>query len=270
MTYHNNSQGKDSAHVVSIDRNDQNRLKQFFAHELAYYNNIVEAFEARTRSSASAVSVINDKEIALLCELARHGLQLGDLVTSTSLPPSVNVLKSTAVSHDNRLVLSSMLQHIFGVILKPKLAVIPATKSAMLRGMIEFYRDQARIFKEPINSDVTESAYKVPPSNLSKHDLYTKRHVQIPRSVLQISYDAQLDESAVITPLTKNAITVHGVNLSHQQRWTTMIVRQESGAHVNHHTPWTAEFRNTGNKYLIKMVDLARNRQNYTMSKAFG
>jgi hypothetical protein len=270
MAYHNNSQGRDSAHVVSIDSNDQNRLKQFFAHELAYYNNIVEAFEARTRSSASAVSVISDKEIALLCELARHGLQLNDVVNSEKLPPSVSVLKSTAVSHDGRLILSSMMQHIFGVILKPKLAVIPATKAAMLRGMIEFYREQARIFKEPINSDVNESSYKVPPSNLSKHDLHTKRHVQVPRSVLQISYNSQLDESEVTTPLTKKPIVIQGVNLSHQQRWTTMILRQESGAHVDYHTPWTAEFRNTGNKYLIKLVDLVRNRQNYTMSKAFG
>jgi hypothetical protein len=134
--------------------------------------------------------------------------------------------------------------------------VLPEVKRIMVTTVMEFYHDQAEILKDPQRSDILEVAYRVPPMNLNRMDERVKRHAQIPRTEVQIKYDNVKDISEVTTPLNLKPIQVPGVNLNERRNWSTMVLRQESGKYVDYNTPWLVEFRQTNNKYLLKLVDI--------------
>ena len=260
------SQAFNHNHVIVVHPQDQKRLQQFFAHELALYNTLVEAFESRTRAFARDVAAITNSQIQLLALLCANELTL---VTAESqlLPSNLAYLWKT----ENTQTLAPWLKNCFDQVLKHKFVIIPETRKRMVESIVEFYRDQATILRDPLHSDTMEIAYKVPATNISKQDLSTKRHVQIPRSSVSIKYDNQQNMSLVRTPLTVNEIQVIGVNLNEKNRWTTMILRQEPGSWIDFHTPWVADFRDTQNKYLIRLLDKSnrQSRSTFQTSKIY-
>lgn len=269
-----NRRNQDHSHVCVIDREDQKRLQAFFMHELALYNTLIEAFESRTRAFPKQISAITDSQIQLLATLCEHGLQLKDLANpDMKLPERIKNLLPSLQDAQGRLDLPSHLTYVFDTILKQKFAVIPQTRRQMITDLLQFFREQADILKDPQKSEIMEVAYRVPPSNISKQDIQTKRHLQIPRQAVTIKYNHEQDLSEITTPVTNKPIQVLGTNLNEFNRWTTMVLRQEPGRYVSHDTPWIAEFKDTNNKYLIKLTDIGNKnniRNGTVISKAFG
>lgn len=272
--FRGNRKHQDHSHFIVVDAQDQKRLQAFVLHELALYNTIVECFESRTRAFPKQVSAITDTEIQLLAALCEHGLQIQDLNNADAkLPERIQQLMPALKDNQGKFALADHMKWIFETILKQKFAVVPQTKKQMVVDLLQFFREQADILKDPQNSAVMEVAYRVPPSNLSKQDIHSKRHLQVPRSAIKIKYNHEQDLTEITTPLTHNPIQVLGVNLNEFNRWTTMVIRQEPGRWVSYDTPWVAEFRDTHNKYLIKLTDIGnrKNIRNGTVtSKAFG
>lgn len=268
-----NRSNQDRSHVCVIDSQDQKRLQFFFAHELALYNTLIEALESPTRSFPKKISAITDSQIQLLSNMCEHQLQLKDLANpDVQLPERIKNLLPALENSQGKLELPGYLTYMFDTILKQKFAVIPQTRRQMVTDLLQFFREQADILKDPQQSTIIEVAYRVPPSNISKQDIQTKRHVQIPRQSTKIKYNHEQDLSEISTPLTHNPIQVLGINLNEFNRWTTMIVRQEPGRFVNYDTPWIAEFRDTNNKYLIKLTDIGNRKHSHNgtvTSKAF-
>jgi hypothetical protein len=228
---------RNSSYTVWVSESDQTRLRQFALHELAFYNTIIENLESRCRAFPKQVADLTGAQIELLCESVKH-----------------NKLEETVLMPD-------WLQYVTRQLLKPKLVVIPETKVMMTRSLFEFFRDQAQIFKEPINNDKLEISYKVSPQNLSKLDSQQKRHVQIPRSQVRIKWDAEKDASSIFTPLNAEGIQVPGINLNERDGWHMLVLRQEPGRWVQPDSPWLAEFRYTQNAYLIRLTDSGSNKR---------
>lgn len=266
---------RDHSHTAVIDENDQKRLNQFFRHELALYNTLIEAFESRTRAFPSQISSITDREIDLFATLAEFNLQIKDLADPSGLHKKVADTRQALCDKNGVLQIAGHWQFLINSVLKEKLAVLPATKRLMIETICKFYREQADILKDPQNSYITEISYRAAPSNLAKLDTSGKRHAQILRKDTKIRYINEQDISEIIIPLCLKPIFVPNVNLNERQGWNMMIVRQEPGRYVDHATPWLVEFRNTNNQYLIKLSDFGSRKNNrygssYTTSKAFG
>jgi hypothetical protein len=162
-------------------------------------------------------------------------------------------LRSTNPNYRLHPQLNLMLQELSKL---KGLAVLPDVKRTMIGTVMEFYHDQAEILKDPQRSDILEVAYRVPPSNLPRLDDRVKRHAQIPRTEVHIRYDNVNDISEVKTPLNLKPIQVPGVNLNERRNWSTMVLRQEAGRWVDYNTPWVVEFRQTNNKYMLKLIDI--------------
>lgn len=255
------NRGHNSVYTVVVKDQDQRRLNQFGLHELAFYNQIVECMESRTRAFPKQVSELTNNQILILGELAKVGAKWDQAVPHEcwQKPHMQNFKKE--FSHMDKCVWPDWLQHVAQVILNMKVVVIPDTKQIMIRTLMEFFRDQAQIFKEPLNSDKHDMAYRVPPQNLCKQDAQTKRHVQIPRATVKIKYEQDADQSLVYTPLTQEPLAIPGINLNERDGWQMLVIRQEPGRHVTPDTPWLAEFRHTQNQYLIRLVDIGSNRR---------
>ena len=267
--YQQSRGGRDSSHIAEIDSDDQRRLNQFFRHELALYNTLIDCFESRTRAFPLKVSQISDKEIAAFAALAERGLQLKDL---DQLKESQTLGKDVLPS---RAAITPFFQMIIETVLKEKLAVLPGTKKIMIESMCRFYRDQADILKDPTSSTVVEVTYKATANNLLRQDSSGKRHAQVHRKDCVIKYIPESDTTEIVTPLCRKPIRIYGINLNERNGWNLMVVRQEPGRSVDHHTPWLVEFKNTNNQYLLKLTDFGSRKNNrygssYTTSKAFG
>ena len=221
---------RNQTYTVHVQESDQRRIQHFSMHELAFYNTIVENLESRTRAFPEQVAALTSEQIDKLCACVKQNVSKPD-----NLP--------------------AWLDHVFTQILKPKLAVIPETKSLMVKSLFEFFRDQATILKDPVMNPKLEIAYKTTPQNLSKQDKTTKRHVQIPRSQVQIKYDHTTESTLIRTPVTVHELEIPGVNLNERDGWHMMVIRQEPGRWCTVDTPWMVEFRHTNNQYLIKLTD---------------
>jgi len=228
---------RNNSYTVWVSESDQIRLRQFALHELAYYNTVIENLESRCRAFPKQVSEVTQAQIELVCESVKH-----NTLTDTTMLPE-------------------WLQYVTRQLLKPKVVMIPETKAIMTRSLFEFFRDQAQIFKEPINNDKLEISYKVTPQNLSKLDSQQKRHVQIPRSQVKIKWDTERDASLISTPLNAEPIQIPGLNLNERDGWHMLVLRQEPGRWVQPDTPWQAEFRHTQNSYLIRLTDSGTNKR---------
>lgn len=228
---------RNSTYTVWISESDQTRIRQFALHELAFYNTIIENLESRTRAFPKQVAELTHTQIEAVCESVKKGM----LTESVQHPEWLHFVTSQ--------------------ILKPKVVMIPETKALMTRTLFEFFRDQAQIFKDPINNDKLEISYRVSPQNLSKLDTQQKRHVQIPRPQVRVQWDHARECSLIHTPLNAQPLQIPGINLNEREGWHMLVLRQEPGRWVTPDTPWLAEFRHTQNQYLIRLTDAGSNKR---------
>jgi hypothetical protein len=228
---------RNSSYTVWISESDQTRIRQFALHELAFYNTIIENLESRTRAFPKQMAELTYTQIEAVCESVKQGV----LTESVRAPEWLHFVTSQ--------------------ILKPRVVMIPEVKALMARTLFEFFRDQAQIFKEPVNNDKLEISYRVSPQNLSKLDVQQKRHVQIPRPHVRIQWDHAREVSLIHTPLNAKPMEIPGVNLNEREGWHMLILRQEPGRWVSTDTPWLAEFRHTNNQYLIRLTDAGSNKR---------
>lgn len=256
-----NRKHSNSSFTVFVKDSDQTRLKQFSLHELAFYNQIVECMESRTRAFPRQVSELTNSQIQILCDLAKLGVKWEQVLTHECWHTAHMQNMRKDFCAQDKCVWPDWLQYVAKQILNFKVVLIPDTKSIMLRTMLEFYRDQAIIFREPLHAQREDHAYKVAAQNISKQDTQTKRHVQIPRNSVRVKYENPTDESLIYTPLTTEPIRIPGINLNEREGWHMLILRQEPGRYVTPDTPWLAEFRHTHNQYLIRLVDIGSNRR---------
>ena len=265
---------RDTSHTAVIEEDDQRRLNQFFRHELALYNTLIEAFESRTRAFPGQVSSITERDIDLFATLAESNRQIADLAGDAELPKRLCALRESVKDSKGQLTVASHWQFIINTVLKERLAVLPSTKRLMIETMCRFYREQADILKDPQNSNVAEISYRAATSNLLKLDINGKRHAQVCKSDIKTKYNNELDQTEITVPLCLKPVLVPGINLNERQGWNMMILRQEPGRYVDNKTPWLVEFRNS-NSYLLKLSDFGSRKNNrynnsYVTSKAFG
>jgi len=254
---------------IVVDPIDQNRLNSFFRQELGFYNTLVGAFGSRVRAFPQSILNISNEQASLFCELAKHNLNIRDLVKKPAEWP--DSLKSYFhVVFDrltNKTVLSEAQIMMFESAGANRWIMIPEAKKQMARAVIDFYKEQADILAHPQTSDIIEVAYKTPPSSLSELEFSNKRHAQIPRNEIKYKYNNTEEHTEIWTPLTTKPIIIPQFNLNEYNRWTTAIIKQESGRYVEYNTPWVIDFKNTNNNYLLKYLDsTARTPGNFRIS----
>lgn len=247
--------------TVFVSESDQKRLKQFALHELAFYNTIVECMESRTRAFPKQVAELTPTQIEILCEFVKSGTTWAQVMQDATWQKPHMQLWRKDFAQGDKLLWPSWLQHVAQTICNVNMVLIPETKAIMTRTLLEFYRDQAQILKEPLHSEKEDISYRVPPQNISKQDAHTKRHVQIPRTSVKIKYDSDADQTLIQTPLTHEPIQIPGINLNEREGWHMLVIRQEPGRYVTPDTPWLAEFKHTHNQYLIRLLDVGSNRK---------
>lgn len=253
----NKSRNKTNRTVtVDINEVDQKRFNLFFKQELGFYNHVIGIFESRVRAFPTIIEKITPAQIELFGDCAMYHLNLNDFKTIETLPKELLKHKDTIFDRNTHCGIDPMVLMMFGELVKQTWVIDPGTKYRIAHGIMEFYRNQAEILSRPNKSELLEMTYRVPPTNLHKLDIDVKRHLQIPRKSIRYKYVHETNTTEIYTPYNTMPISIPEFNLHEVNGWNTLIIKQESGKHVDNFTPWLLEFKDTNNEYLLKYIDI--------------
>lgn len=248
---------------VTVAPEDQKRLNGFFKQELAFYNTLIGIFESRVRAFPKSILEITPVQENLFADLSYHNLNLSKLVRDpNNWPQELAQHKATVFNKDNKCILTPAQVLMFEAVGREKFVIIPETKRNMARAVLEYFKEQAEILSNPANTDKFDISYRAAPRNISQVEFAHKRHAQIPLSQIKFKFNFELEQTEILTPLNSKPMTIPAFNLNEFTGWTTMILKQESGKHVDWDTPWVADFKNTGNRYLITYNDFGSRNSN--------
>lgn len=243
---------------VEITPRDIQRISSIMSFELNYFNHLLEAFSANVRSRPETIMSLGDTYEKLFGEVAYLQFNIATLYQKTpvEIPEKLktfekllekNNTNSSKIPADNLVLLE-----IAGTNGK---GLHPLVRKNMALEMLKFHREQARLFAQTAGRG-SENVYRVAPKSIEKPDVIRKRHIQLPKSLLDISWHEADDYSLIkINPYTLDHIKVHGVNLTESSDWNYFVLHQEPGSLPRPSTPWIAEFQKTNNLYLLNYLD---------------
>ena len=238
-----------------VTDSDAKRLNSFFRQELGFYNSLIDVFESRTRAFPKFIQSLTASQQKLFIEFVANGYSINDILNPDDFPVPLQGLKDEVWRNGN-INLNESFKMMLTQIGKDKWVISPETKRLMTKTIIDFFINQASILSNPLNSDLIEIAYKVPPANLCKQDITVKRHAQLPKKSITWKWDNDAQETLIYTPYTTKPIIIK-VNLNEFNGWNLMILKQESCKYydLKDYTPWLVEFKESG-KYQLKYHDV--------------
>ena len=227
----------------------QANLKFFMQQELVYYNTLVEHFNSRIRAFPQDVLSIRDREIKLLETCGQFAYDPAKLLTSKNdtWPEALKSYNPVVYDTDGQVRLTSKQVAIM------QIGAVPATIHHQVRRNIisevfSTVSQQAEIFLASRNTE----QLRAPVYLLQQHTWETKRHLQVPQSLVEMSYNDDTNLTLIKTPYNKEPMSVLGYDLT-DIPFTTMVIRAPIKG--DDRPTWRLEFKDGLQKYLLTLTD---------------
>lgn len=253
---------RDISVMVDINPTDKMRYKEFMKQELAYYNAIVEVLGPRARTFPETILALHKDWENLWSAVAfgGHNLKAYERAKEDAkLPSDLEPHRKMILGRDTKgeRFLNERMLNIVGV--AGSNALIHSTvRRNMANTMLEFYKEQsAKLIKRKDDVIGEEDLYSKPIDLLVKHDMVTKRHLQIPRSILNaVYYYKDRDVTEVFTPYSENALVIEGYDLENNNHWNFLMLHQQPGVEAINTTPWIIDIKYSNVSYMIRYQDV--------------
>ena len=245
--------------VVDLHTTDQNRFRAMMQEELKYYNQMISMLAAMSRAFPERYLEIDETKERLFGEIAYTGFDVRKIVhkTDVELPEKLKPWEKLLLGKDDKgqRYLDERLTTFLENAVIP-CGIHPQVKKNMALEIFRFYKEQARIRLQKVpRMQQGDQVYKHTPQELETVDSIRKRHVQLPKSLVEVEWDEESEVSRVFTPYNTRPIVIENVNLK-DEYWNIMIIHQEPGCIPSSSTPWLLETKAVPAGYLIKMLDL--------------
>lgn len=229
------------------DPADAQQLRNFMRGELELYNRIVDTFNPTARTSPETFGAFSSQHISLFMKVAEFGIDFRRM-NSRNLPEEFeefrNIISDGSISERMKILMEAVAGNF---------PVIASTKRAMVKELIKFYTEDARLRSKARNSDV--QMYQTPLKTLNTQTSISKRHLQVLRDQVKIRYDEAKNQSFAKTPYNRNEFVVTGVDLTEKKSWNLMIIHQHPNAMVSEKSKWVLDFRGGKQDYLVDYLD---------------
>lgn len=235
--------------TISPDAKLQKNFKYFMQQELAYYNNLVENFNSRIKAFPQDVLSIRDRDIKLLETCGQLAFDPAKLLTSKNetWPEALKSYNPVVYGTDGKPRLTNKQIAIM------QIGIVPAhihhqVRKNMISEIFSTVSNQASIFLASRNTE----QLRAPVYLLQQHTWETKRHLQIPKTLVEMSYDSNDNQTLIKTPYNKDPIYISGYDLT-EIPFSTMIIRAPI---LGEEKPaWKIDFKDGINKYLLNLTD---------------
>lgn len=235
--------------VINPDIKTQKNLKYFMQQELAYYNVLVENFNARIKAFPQDVVSIKDRDIKLLETCGELAVNPVTLLSKKNeeWPDALKSYNQVIFDANGESRLNSRQLAIM------QIGAVPAqihhqVRRNMLSELFSLISSQANIF---LSAQKTEQL-KAPVYMLQQQVWDTKHHLQIPKSLVKMTYNESMTSTDVTTPYNKIPITVSGFDLT-KIPYTMIVLRAPNTGEEK--PTWRMEFKDVSNKYLLNLSD---------------
>lgn len=253
---------RDLTVMVDVISADKTRLKEFMKQELHYYNTLVEGLGPRARTFPEVLLGLHKDWENLWEALAEDGTGIARFERAAEdlpLPENLEKHRRMLLGRDTngKRFLDEKMFNIMG--LAATQAVIhPTVRKAMASLMLEFYKDQsALLIKRNDDAFGDEDLYSKPIDLLVKHDMVTKRHLQVPRNALNdVRFIQGKDMTEIYHPYSENPLKIAGHNLETNNHWNLIIIHQQPGIEAVANDPWVVDIKHSNVPYIIKYQDV--------------
>lgn len=233
---------------IEITKDTNQHLSYFVKQELGYYNSLIESLTPRLRTFPGDFISMKDKEKRLWEACAEHAVDPAKMLAHPldKWPDHLRHLHSSMFDQDGAQKISAAHIHIL------KMAAAPArvhgsVRKSMAVEILKYMIGQSEVLQAGLKSE----SLKAPLQLLVTHSLDTKRHLQIPASLVKIYYDETENLSRISIPYSKDAVVVRDYDLT-EIPFKSLVVRAPHPSTSD--SAWTVDFKEVS-PYLISMVD---------------
>jgi hypothetical protein len=250
--------------MVDVHPTDKIRFKEFMKQELGYYNALVEGLGPRARTFPETLLALHKDWENLWSALAYGGHSLKPYERAKEdapLPSDLEPHRKMLLGRDTKgeRFLNERMFNIMSVAGSPAL-IHPTVRKYMATLILEFYKEQSgKLIKRNEDAFGEQDLYSKPIDLLVQHDMVTKRHLQMPRSILNdVRFIESKDQTHIYHPYSENPLVIDGYNLESNNHWNFLLLHQQGGVEAIASTPWVCEIRNSQTPYLIRYADVDR------------
>ncbi len=253
--------------TVEVSKTQEIVLNRFIANENRYYNILVDILQPRLKTFPEFFLELTENQIELFSKLAFYCFNVRQLIGKKSedieLPEKLEPYRDIlfGIHGDKERGLSDKLLVFYENVGKST-TLWPHVREGMAYEMIDFCIQQAKTMtsrKSFFSSDNEDSnSYRVSPEVLENANLMQKRHLQLLRRDVELSWDEKNQDTKIKIPYLQNPLIIRGINIPEQfQQWTLMIIHQDRNEVILNNALWEIDFKTTYSQYLIKYLDCA-------------
>ena len=237
-------------------------LSYFVGQELQYFNTLVNQLMPKLKAYPRDILVFRDKDRALWDSCAEFAIDPHELLKHPleAWPRHLQPMYKMLYDNQGNVKYNSMQLMICAIAATP--AKLPAlVRRSMAIEVMNYMVNQADVLINAMKTDDMIQAGKlaegsdimrVPLQLLQTHTIDSKRHLQIPKSLVKISYDKESESSVITLPYSKTSIMITDCDLS-ESFYRMMVVRAPHPTSPNQ--KWQIEFRDGNGQYNITLTD---------------
>jgi hypothetical protein len=233
---------------VDVSKETDNHLRYFIKQELGYYNAVVEQLTPRLRAFPHTIMSIKDREKKIWELCAENGVQATMLISHpvAQWPKNLQPHGGLIYELDGSKKITTEMANVLDIAASAA-RIHPSVRKNISSEVLRYVQAQAESFA---SAQKTEG-FKAPVQLLTEQSLDSKRHLQIPGSLVKISYNDEKYESLIAIPYTKEPLCVPRYDLT-ESKFNLLVVRASSNSH---NSKWLVDFKDTTSRYLLSLTD---------------
>ena len=235
-------------------------LGHFIKNELAYYQALSHLLGVRMRAFPEDFVQVGTNLRTLWLFAAQFSINSDKLKSQPrkTWPKQIEHCWSVAYDNKNKWHLSSGATSVMNILATP-CHLHPDVRRNMAEEILNQICHQADI----LHAAQKTEELRTPVQTLPQHEWSTKRHVQIPRHLVKIAFNAVENRSEITIPYCRDPLLLNEQNIQ-DSRWDILVVSQVNQDFTNDEN-LQISLRTTKDRYLVKYRD--ENKKSWAQSR---
>lgn len=232
-----------------IDDDSKRYLNYFIGQELAYYNLLVDNLNRVAKAFPSELINLTDREFQLWDICAEYSINPQKFIKypKEQWPENLQQYYSLVKDQNDKLKITPFFAGMLRVPASPA-RIHPKIRKSMAHELLSNIIHQAKILHE----ERFKETMKVPVQLYKTHNLNTKRHLQIHKSLVSMKFNQDKNCTEVSIPYTKLPLIVNDYDLT-KIKYRSIILRAPNPREEGD-DEWKIDFRDFNN-YATQLTD---------------
>ena len=233
---------------VDVSKEVDGHLRYFIKQELGYFNSVIGQITPRLRAFPHTIMNIKDREKKIWELCAEHAVTATMLISYPvdQWPKHLQSQSGLIYEQDGSKKITKEMANVLDIAATAA-RLHPSVRKNISAEVLRYVQNQAETFA---SAQKTEG-FKSPVQLLTEQSLDSKRHLQIPGSLVKIAYNEEEHTSLISIPYTKEPLRVPRYDLT-ESRFNLLVVRASSNSY---NSKWFVDFKDTTNRYVLSLTD---------------